>query len=742
MIPFFKSKPEKGKSNAPDPKAIHPPSPKALPPQQQQGQQLQQSIGNQSIANLARQSASSQQAPPTGSKLTTLISLQSYQSLLDENKLEAIYTNKLYHPLMQAVLLKFGVGRGEWRRSDELNEFRNNMKDAARAQANEEITNQLDKHEATKGKSTLGKAFYGMLAKKEAYSLSKGSVDSVMEREAQQIVSKVLPPDSAKQQLKQAAQISAHQLASEQQHANEKTLREAALKGAKIKAIELLKHTQTLAVAEARNIVKGQKGSQTPSPDLGRQDQLKTSVKTQVTKDQIAGQAIKLAIESDTLNSGLVKIGKIIDIAVPNIGDGASFSFDLKIPIGQTGTYCIIHLGAEAEREENDLTVAAEIGLGAGFQVFGLDANVQVGLFVESKAKNSSSVMNLISYGMYRHLRAVLPEAADHFWGQGGKSGMTQLEEAELWAAMIEAQDLHGENAVDVGTYKQLSAELKTGVANADLSLAKKKLTHFDQKTIAAITNQSFGDQTKLNRLLWKAERLKNLAQNEVYEAQGGLELDLGFGSLNLQGEGKATYANSRIKGKEVSIGASIPFQYGEDSADFINKLNKIATPTLNLLINVSQALDRRHKSASSAKAKQTSPPQAGSGQTSSPQPAAKAGSGQKTPAYSGFQQAGTVADTASDVMFMVPQFDRIGASLAKQIQEFDEVTGKIENKIALSAKTGVTFNFEKSWDQSGTPGNWEISVELGQTKSFEVDAGIASVSVEKTKKLLKLDLG
>lgn len=363
-----------------------------------------------------------------------------------------------------------------------------------------------------------------MIANKEAYSLAKSSVDSIMEKEALKIVNSTLPADPTKQKLKQAAHSAAKQLSSAKQ-VKPDNVRKAALTGAQTKAIEILKQTESLAVNEARTIVKGGKllGKPAPTKDLS------TDVRTQVTTDKIANKAIRLAIDSDSLNSGLVKIGSFVDLAVPNDGDSGEFEFELKIPLGQSGGYAIISFGAEAERDDGNLTFSAQIGFGVGVKALGLDANFQLGLYLEAQAGNSTSVMNLISYGMYRHMNGVVPSAAESIWGQGGKSGKTHSEEAELWASAIEAQDMEGENYVDVGTFKQLSAEFEAGIVGVSLSAGKKSLTHYDKETIIEKTLDSFGDNTKLDQLKHKASILANLEQRKVYEAEAEVELDLGF---------------------------------------------------------------------------------------------------------------------------------------------------------------------------------------------------------------------
>lgn len=63
-------------------------------------------------------------------------------------------------------------------------------------------------------------------------------------------------------------------------------------------------------------------------------------------------------------------------------------------------------------------------------------------------------------------------------------------------------------------------------------------------------------------------------------------------------------------------------------------------------------------------------------------------------------------------------------------------------NKIATSSALDLTINFTKEWDKAGNPKEWEITFEVSEKKSLEVDAEIVKVSVEKSKRLGKLSLG
>lgn len=644
--------------------------------------------------------------------------------LVEDTTIDTMYSNKLYEPIKQAVLMKLGVGRRAWRRSKELNVFRQKMKDASRDQSNENIDNKLDHDALTSSKSDVGKKYYGMLAKTKAYSLSKTSVNTAMETEAGKITSDVLPADPTKSKLKQAAKTSAYSVARVDQSAKKK-INEAALSGARTRAIAILKETQTIAVNEARKITKGDKNSPSSKADTTKQNELSTTVREQVTTDDIAGQSIKQAIEADNLNSGLAKAGKVIDLAVPTAGDSSSFEFELKIPVEQTGSaYVLFGLGAEAEREDDELAVNSQITFGAGFQTFGLDANFRVGLYIEAQGTNSTNVMNLISYGLYRHMRTISSSAADYFWGQSGKSGMSKVEEAELWAAMIEEQDLSNEdNYVDVGLIAALQAEVNAGVVEMGGSLSYKRLNRYDKDAIEDKGKAGFGDETKLDQLKEKAKNIKSGTARNVYEAAAEVGVEIGSNDVSFGLEGSVATMNGKVRELEIAASGAIPFQYGEDTAQWAQHISKWAIPIAGGCKNIISMIR-----GFISKDKDADTPKVGSG-----------------------------VDAGTDLLFTIPQFDDVGNSLAEKIQDDETINDTVRgwltgdssaspieqgNKIALSSQLELSIGFSKEWDDAGAPSEWEISIEVSQTKGFEVDAGIVRVAVEKSKRLGRFSFG
>lgn len=105
---FSKSKAnnEQGKDNAAAPKANQQQAPAtAESTSKSTTALLQQSIGNQAIAQRAQQTA------PTD-KANTSTPEEQESAYVDQQQIDNLYSAKLYEPIKLAVLLKFGVGRG------------------------------------------------------------------------------------------------------------------------------------------------------------------------------------------------------------------------------------------------------------------------------------------------------------------------------------------------------------------------------------------------------------------------------------------------------------------------------------------------------------------------------------------------------------------------------------------------------------------------------------------------------
>ena len=674
--------------------------------------------------------------------------------LVDKDTIDTIYTNKLHDPVKQAVLLKLGVGRRGWRRSKQLNEFRDKMKRAAREQAQADISNKIDQD--TSIAQGTPKEFYKMMASAAAYSLAKGSVDKVMDLEAERIVKKVLPPEPTKQQLKKAAQTSAYAVARSNQSDKTK-IEERALAGARAKAVELLKDAQTKAVNEARRVTKGDRQL--------RRDWLEAKTRSQVSKDQIADTAIKQTLEAENINKGLSVISKIIDTAVPNPGDSASFEFELKIPV-YGGAYVLFGLGGEAEKEfgeiedsgasasgggnvtatpsgggsssggssggggtgsggkadkkYHEVTVNSQITFGVGFEIFGFDSNFRAGLFMEAQGNGSVGALNLISYGLYRHMRTLSNAAADTLWGMGGRSGKDPRKEAELWAAMVEHQYMGDKNYVDVGLITKAQTEVSGGNAGFGGAIGYKRLARYNKESIDRKSPGSFGKYTDT-----KADQIRSGDLRHVLEFEGNAQVPFFGGSIEAGIEVSLAWIRRRLRELEISVSGSLPFQFGEDVAEWAKHVAKTG-PTLAAAVkDVLGTIASRVKNEKNLAA----------------------------------SFGGTMADTGTSMLLFNEGFEKVGADLASKLQDEETINNAVANlfredklegvtstemtnKIALQSALSLEITISKEWDANGQPGDFEVAVELGHSKSFEVDAGVVSVAVEKSSRLAKLGGG
>jgi hypothetical protein len=666
-------------------------------------------------------------------------------ALVTASDMKAVYDTALIKPIKAAVMLKLGVGRREFRRSKELNEFRQKLKDEARAKAREDIDSAIETHASTAAKGAKAKEYYAMAAKVQAYDTAKVEVDDLMGVEADAILAGLVPEAATTEILTDSGKSAAYDVFKTTPLAADK-IKAAGVAAAKAKAAEVVKEQQPEAVKAARAITKGVKavaGSATVAPVAAtgrveaKTNALVTDVKKNVHDHKVGEKAIKAAVEAGDLKSGFSKIGKLIDISTPNAGDSTSMDIELKIPIANAaggGTaYFLFGFGGEAEREAGELTVNTQLTFGAGFKTFGFDANFRMGLFLEGKGKNTDSVMNLLSYGLYREVNSISQPAAGFFWGQGGKSGKPADKaanirlEAEKWAMMIEEQEMVDDEAsVDVGGLMKLGMEANVGVAEFSAELAFKRLSRYSKEVI-----EKAGKDASTGRLLTAAERIanKSMAKGEirnVVEAATEIEVGIGKEKVAFGLEGSLTKINGKKREVSLELSANIPSQFGEPGGDFAQYGAKIVTAAVgggkNLAGLLKKAMDKH------------------------------AGSSE---ADEGTRAGGAITDMGSDALFTGNYFDDIGTSFAEKIQGDstindtmrswlpgqEEGSSAIEqaNQIALSNSLKLGAKFEREYSETGVPGEWKIGLEASQVKSLEVDAEIVKVAVEKSKRLGKI---
>ncbi|OCT13647.1 hypothetical protein A8709_18845 [Paenibacillus pectinilyticus] len=679
----------------------------------------------------------------------------------DIRDMENIYITKILEPLKKDVLLKLGVGRREFRRSKELNEYRQGLKDAARTKVNAQIDAEITSAGQTATGTTpattnpatsiasstpMKKEYMKMATKAIAYKDSKQLVDDVMAEESKKIIQALLPKDETILKLTNAGKSAAYEIA-RKSGAEASKIQTASIKGANALAEKLLLAKKEEAILDARKLTKGTKATaatattaatSATTPDTVKAQQVLADIQNDDKTKAVAKAVIKKSVEAPDLNSGFNKIGKLIDLSTPNPGDASSLDFELKIPIASAAggghAYFLFGFGGEAEREAEDLTVNTQLTFGAGFSTFGFDANARFGLFLEGKGKDTDSVMNLLSYGLYREMNDIKPAAAAHFWGLGGRSGDSKLVEAEKWAMMIEEQHLVDEAEVSVGGLAKLAMEANVGVAEFSAELAVKRLSKYNKEIIEKKGKHASGRaMTALERLANDKNAIGKGEVNTTVEAATEIEVGFGKDKVAFGLEGSLTKTKNEddpdptkhewlLKELSLQLSASIPSQFGEEGGDITKYVSKIVTAAIGGGKNLAALLKKAAAPEADRKKRAT----------------------------------GTVLDAGSDALFTGNYFDDIGASFASKIQGDetindtmrswlpgqDDSASAIEqvNKIALSNALQLSVGFKKEYDGWANPGDWEISLEASQVKSLEVDAEIVKVAIEKSKRLGKLE--
>lgn len=667
----------------------------------------------------------------------------------DIKDMEHIYQTVLFDPMKSAVLSKLGVGRRAFRRSAELNAYREDLKKAARTKVNAQINSVIDNPSPTgsaptsvaptsatpASTSTAGpmqKEYLKTATKAIAHKESKVLVDDVMRDQANLILERLIPKTLTIDDFRKAAKSSAYEVARNAAATPEK-IRAASVKAAEESAAKLLKLNKDKAVLEARKLTKGTKAEGTAAatlPDAAKTTQIKDAIQNEDKTKKLAQKLVK-SVEASDLSSGLTIFGHLIDISTPNPGDSSAVELELKIPVasaaGGGNAYFLFGFAGEAEREADELSVNTQLTFGAGFTTFGFDANARFGLFLEGKAKDTATVMNLLSYGLYRQM----PESAQaYFWGKGGKSGESSLIEAEKWAMMIEEMHMGDEEAeVNVGFLTKLAMEANVGVASFSAELAFKRLSKYNKEIIETKGKDAAGNIMSAAERLTAEKTGKGIGKGEVnttVEAGTEIEIEFGKDKVAFGLEGSASFLNgdeTKLKELNLQLSASIPSQFGEEGGDFTKYASKIVTAAIGGGKNLT-ALFRK---------------------------------GMASKAEKGKQVTGSLVDAGTDGLFTGNYFDDIGASFASRIKGDETINDTMRSwlpgqdseasdiesvdKIGLSNALKLEIGFHREYDgRSVATSPWVITISASQVKSLEVDAEIVKVAVEKSKRLGQLE--
>jgi len=681
------------------------PTPNTSSPEQAS---MQQTLGNQELSQLANEP----------------------DYTLEE--LQTIYQTRFFLPLEKEVALKFGVGRRAFSRSKELNAFRQKMKDAAREQASTDITNYIDSSSSNHNFTGISKTFYSLMANREAYTTSKTSVDSIMKSKSREVINNLITEDSVLNQLEQAALSSS----STNQLKDRETRKKKALSGAQAKATDLLERFRDPAINAARTIVKGDKAQEGSRPDTEQTNAMLSNVKQQVTSDKIGEKALVKVVEAESVNSGLKKIAPIIEHIVPDEGDSAELSFELKIPVAH-GAFVKIGLGAEAENDGDQFKIGANISIGAGIGFSIAELSVSLGMFIEAQGSSITSALNLLSYGMYRNTNAGIPTIAQQLWGMGNKSGRSSQDEAEIWASTIEENELsNDDNYVDVGQSLTGAASVETGIYKGEFELAGSRYTKYNKQNIEALAKKNirnlatgkiggltaaefdnktdeekkayssmlFGDSTVITSeaLAQKSKLLNELGTYKKIALSTSHELELGFCDLSFSADGAITFYEGRVDGIEASFSVDIPGEIeGFDAWSTI--LDEITPAFLSLNTKLQKAIK------------------------------------EKTPGTPQEQQE-AIEQAQEDALEekLEDQIDELTTMLSESSKSIDPETGEEEYIFEKDSGYSLNLDLEKSFEDGGD-GDWSVEFTIQKSSSMKLNTPILTVEYEKSSKLMSI---
>jgi hypothetical protein len=397
-----------------------------------------------------------------------------------------------------------GANGASWFRSDQLREFRAQMKKSARKQAVKDIDTEVSSH------TELGKArsrYVGMDAKMEAYDDAKESVNTALAEAATQLTDKLFADKHTSQEMLDEARRAAFAVYEDEGHAP--AAKNAAIAAAK--AYVKAHHDDIKNEAKARKNAIVKPPSNAPNPQV-RQD-LETEVVKQVETDQVGKKAVDAAIKGSSPEDGMSKFGHFLDFMVPERGDAIKFKVTLEVPAGPGNV--LLEFQGDAERgtrerlvkedssgnktiarDTQSLKFAAEIRVGYSGTFPGIKLQGALGFFLRSDAASTDMCMKALSYGIYRFLTGAIPPLAN-LWGGSDKKaqGMAQdpnddlnddVYRSELWAAMIEEEVFQKDKdaRVDLGMSLSGGGEVDGGVAKAKGSLRFEGMRTYDKKAL------------------------------------------------------------------------------------------------------------------------------------------------------------------------------------------------------------------------------------------------------------------
>lgn len=448
-----------------------------------------------------------------------------------------------------------GVGGAGFTRSSQVRAFRARMKTAAREQAARDIDQALP---PATGQRTATQDYMAVAAREKAYAPAKESVDHALADKAEQWLAAnwdaAAMADDARAAVKDAAWPT---LAEGPGSAKRQAAAAKAARGAAKTALAPVAEAKLQAAQDWKNrIVKPEDSGAAEVEAERKQYWLSRTVADRASSEHVGQRALQTAIEANTTDAALGKVGQFLDQMLPQPGDSASLSIELKIPIPDSPAYVTLKLEGKAGRgttgfstsgvttlgDPKRLEVMARFSVGVGAETFGLKGDLSVGFFVRAGANaGTAATMKSLSYGAYRSA-AALNDAFGNWWAGSGKgSELSAVERAERWAAMVEEQVFAADDSAfaDIGGTVGASGKANAGFATLGASASGDMFRRYDKAGLAA----SIGD----DRFALALGQGRQAAEDRRRAAAGRTVGSIGF-SLT---------AEAAIAGQKVAFGAS-----------------------------------------------------------------------------------------------------------------------------------------------------------------------------------------
>lgn len=324
--------------------------------------------------------------------------------------------------------------------------------------------------------------------------------------------------------------------------------------------------------------------------------------KAKLTKD-----TVEATFSSESVGSGLRKIGKLIDSHAKHNGDQTSIAVLLKIPVSH-GVFAGLKVTGLASKASDKTSAGATFSFIAGWEAPQLAQGLlEIGGYLNTTSdRGGLGCMEMASYTLYRRAReaSFLPrDVASTMWGYGGitakkgeRKSDVEYRESEAWANQIEtgmSDDDLGEFGLHGGASG--SGNIK-GVGKAGGGLAVDTGTRYTKKGIADA------------RARGKGERKNGGAPSSIGQKVTTLSLfgnaDFAFGAsadakLAITWDDKAKKVLS--VDIDAGVGYTLPATVGGDYAEWTGKAVGKVGSAITKAVNKAKEGDSAKKQVKSA---------------------------------------------------------------------------------------------------------------------------------------------